>query len=166
VIAAETTLVAAAECADWTLQRIGRPLDLLHRGTAARQRLARPDQLGQKCSSCCPPSSGFEAEVGAFVDLPWPDSSFDAVVALHSFQFWPEPERSIREIARVLRRPSRLVLVLRDHSRRTPQWLPNPISRSGHELEVCTQLLRDAGLGVSRPPSSGGSAIVVATFDT
>jgi ubiquinone/menaquinone biosynthesis C-methylase UbiE len=33
--------------------------------------------------------------------LPWPDGHFNAVVALHSFQFWPDPSRAVREIRRV-----------------------------------------------------------------
>jgi len=107
-----------------------------------------------------------DLRLGSDADLPWPDRNFDAAVALHSFQFWPDPERSLRDITRVLRRPGRLVLVLRDHSHRAPAWLPNPISRSGRELEGAVQLLRDSGLSVSTPPYAGSSAIIVGTLDS
>jgi ubiquinone/menaquinone biosynthesis C-methylase UbiE len=73
--------------------------------------------------------------------LPWSDGYFDAVMAIHSFQFWPDPHKSIIEISRVLRPNGRIVLTFRDHSTRAPDWLPNPISRSGREIDAAISLL-------------------------
>lgn len=78
--------------------------------------------------------------------LPWEAGAFDGIAALHSFQFWPDPARTVGEILRVLRPGGRLVLVLRDHTRRRPAWLPNPISRSADEVAGTRDLLRRCGL--------------------
>ncbi len=49
----------------------------------------------------------WDADVRA---LPFPDGSFDVVACTHTLQFVPEPERAVREFARVLRPGGRLVL--------------------------------------------------------
>jgi ubiquinone/menaquinone biosynthesis C-methylase UbiE len=46
--------------------------------------------------------------------LPWDNHQFDAIVAIHSFQFWQDPDRSMREIDRVLRSHGRIIIVFRD----------------------------------------------------
>jgi ubiquinone/menaquinone biosynthesis C-methylase UbiE len=76
-----------------------------------------------------------ELREGTDSPLPWARETFDAVVAVHSFQFWPYPNRTLGEIHRVLKARGKLVLILRDHSRHAPDWLPNPISRSGAEVD-------------------------------
>jgi SAM-dependent methyltransferase len=93
--------------------------------------------------------------------LPWADASFDGVAALHSFQFWPDPSRSLREIARVLRPGGRLVLLLRDHARRAPAWLPNPLSRSGDEAAAAARLLDAGGFVDVREAGPAGSSRVL-----
>jgi methyltransferase family protein len=35
-----------------------------------------------------------ELRIGTDGDLNWPDEHFNYVAALHSFQFWPEPEET------------------------------------------------------------------------
>ena len=77
--------------------------------------------------------------------LPWPDASFDAVAALHCFQFWPDPEAGLREARRVLRPNGRLALILREHGTSPPAWLPNPISRSPDEIAGTEACLLAAG---------------------
>ncbi len=94
---------------------------------------------------------------GVDVPLPWSDDAFDAAVALHSFQFWPDPGRTLRELRRVLVPGGRLVIVLRDHARRAPDWLPNPISRSGDEAGGLRKLLGECGFEVE---SAGGESEV------
>lgn len=46
-------------------------------------------------------------------DLPFRDRLFDRAFAVNSFQFWPEPARALREIARVLAPGGRLVITQR-----------------------------------------------------
>jgi SAM-dependent methyltransferase len=104
-----------------------------------------------------------DLRLGGDAPLPWPDASFDGVAALHSFQFWPDPTHSLREIARVLRPGGRLVLVLRAHDRQPPDWLPNPLSRSGRELDAAAELLRAEGYAdVEERDPAGSSRILFA----
>jgi ubiquinone/menaquinone biosynthesis C-methylase UbiE len=46
-------------------------------------------------------------------DLPFRDLMFDKAYAVNSFQFWPDPARALREIARVLAPKGRLVITQR-----------------------------------------------------
>ena len=95
--------------------------------------------------------------------LSWPDQSFDAVAALHSFQFWPDPVSAFGEIRRVLKPGGRFVLILRDHSRKDAEWLPNPWSRSRSEINDALRLLANTGFATRREmPDAGTSAIIVA----
>jgi len=103
-----------------------------------------------------------DLRLGSDCPLPWEDRAFDAVAALHSFQFWPDARASLREIRRVLRPGGRLVLILRDHSRNAPVWLPNPISRGGSEAADTAALLRELGFTVAAGDRVGASAVLVA----
>lgn len=58
-------------------------------------------------------------------DLPFRDSMFDRAFAVNSFQFWPDPARALREIARVLAPSGRLVITQRASS------LDNPTNFAG-----------------------------------
>ncbi len=98
--------------------------------------------------------------------LPWRDGYFDAVVAIHSFQFWPDPSQAVREIRRVSAPGSRLLLVLRNHARKTPAWLPNPLSRSGDEVRATMDFLETGGFEVSRLENAGSSALLLAIAPT
>lgn len=105
-----------------------------------------------------------DLRLGTDAALPWPAHSFDASAALHSFQFWPDPARSLAELRRVLAPHGRLLLVLRDHGRRPPAWLPNPISRGGHEPEAALALLIEAGFSdAAELAPIGGSRLLYAT---
>ena len=75
----------------------------------------------------------------------WPDQTFDAIVALHSFQFWPVPAKTLAALRRQLSPSGTLTIVLRRHGRRPPQWLPNPISRSSDEIAGTISALKEAG---------------------
>lgn len=86
-----------------------------------------------------------DLRVGTVDALPWDTGTFDGVVALHSFQFFSSPELAMYEIQRVLREEGRLLIVLRDHGRHAPAWLPNHISRSGDELNGLIALLERTG---------------------
>ncbi len=90
--------------------------------------------------------------------LSWEDGAFDAVAALHCFQFWSDPDICAREIHRVLKPDGRFVLILRNHEQHAPDWLPNPISRSGAEYEGARRLLVDAGFSDVRGAGQAGSS--------
>ena len=103
-----------------------------------------------------------DLRLGSDAPLPWGDAQFDGVAALHCFQFWPNPEASCREIFRVLRPGGRLVLVLRDHARSAPGWLPNPLSRGGSELASAEALLGVTGFRVEHADRVGSSPVLIA----
>ncbi|MBN2189454.1 MAG: class I SAM-dependent methyltransferase [Chitinispirillaceae bacterium] len=42
--------------------------------------------------------------------LPWPDNAFSAAAAIETFFFWPEPEKALKEILRVLTPGGRFVI--------------------------------------------------------
>lgn len=107
--------------------------------------------------------SRVELRQGKDSPLPWQNDFFDGVAALHSFQFWSEPTVSIHEIHRVLRPGGRLLLILRDHSRNPRDWLPNPLSRSGAELELAEELLQTSGFEVTLESLAGSSQVILAS---
>jgi ubiquinone/menaquinone biosynthesis C-methylase UbiE len=92
--------------------------------------------------------------------LPWGDDRFDGVIAIHSFQFWLDPDRSIIEISRVLRPNGRIVIAFRDHAHGAPDWLPNPISRSGQEVDAAINLLKQHGYKITEQIAAGSSRII------
>jgi ubiquinone/menaquinone biosynthesis C-methylase UbiE len=97
---------------------------------------------------------------GTDESLPWDDNQFDAIIAIHCFQFWKDPDLSIAEIGRILCPEGRIIIVFRDHSSSPPAWLPNPISRSGQEIELATSLLRKHGYITVEHTSAGSSRII------
>jgi ubiquinone/menaquinone biosynthesis C-methylase UbiE len=44
-------------------------------------------------------------------DMPFDDASFDLIVTVESFYFWPNPQESLAEVRRVLKRGGRFALV-------------------------------------------------------
>jgi ubiquinone/menaquinone biosynthesis C-methylase UbiE len=101
-----------------------------------------------------------DIQQGTDDSLPWGDDRFDAIFAIHSFQFWSDPHKSIIEISRVLRPNGRIVLTLRDHSTHAPDWLPNPISRSGWEIDAAIGLLEQHGYKTTKRIAAGSSRII------
>lgn len=85
-----------------------------------------------------------DLRLGKDCPLPWDVGTFHGVVAVNSFQFWPDPLHTLTEIYRVLMPLGRVVLVLRDHSEHAPDWLPNAASRSGNECEEAQGFLHRA----------------------
>lgn len=57
--------------------------------------------IAEAKKSACPKNLRFE--VADAMDLPYADASFDAVIIVNALHLLPEPERALREIARVLR---------------------------------------------------------------
>jgi len=79
----------------------------------------------------------------------WNAEKFDAVAALHSFQFWSEPAATFAALRERMSPHGRIVLILRSHGKRPPQWLPNPISRSGDEVAGTKAALAAARFAVT-----------------
>ena len=74
--------------------------------------------------------------------IPFDDASFDGVLTVHTIYFWPDPERGLREILRVLKPGGRLVLVT---DLRGP---PKAIAKHGfssYSQKQQGELLRTAG---------------------
>ena len=105
-------------------------------------------------------SDHIDLREGTDADLPWEDHKFDAIIAIHCFQFWQDPDRSMAEINRVLHPNGRIVIVFRDHSVNPPAWLPNSLSRSGREIELAIDLLEQHGYVCAEHPAAGSSRII------
>jgi ubiquinone/menaquinone biosynthesis C-methylase UbiE len=101
-----------------------------------------------------------DLRAGTDESLPWNDNQFDGIIAIHCFQFWKDPDRSMAEIGRVLCPEGRIIIVFRDHSSNPPTWLPNPLSRSGQEIELATSLLKKHGYIPVEHISAGSSRII------
>ena len=54
---------------------------------------------------------------GSVEALPFDDAHFDAVVTVESFYFWPSPEESLKEVARVIRRGGTFLLLAEIYGR-------------------------------------------------
>lgn len=72
--------------------------------------------------------------------------SYDAIVALHSFQFWSHPATTLAHIHSLLSPNGRFVLVLRLHGKRAKT--PNPLSRAGDEVSQAIKAAEQAGFAM------------------
>lgn len=81
-------------------------------------------------------------------DTALPDGPFDTIVALHSFQFWSDPDAALTRIRERLAAGGRFILVLRIHGGRKGRKVPNPLSRSGNEIAAACAALERAGFSV------------------
>lgn len=100
-----------------------------------------------------------DLRLGSDTDDFWPAERFDTVAAIHSFQFWERPDKTISRIRTQIKSDGVLLIVLRQHGRIPPNWLPNPISRSSAEVDGASKLLISCGFEVS-PPSRIGRASI------
>ena len=74
---------------------------------------------------------------------------FDAVVAVHSFQFWSDPVTTLARIHALLSPKGRLVLVLRKHiTDKVAAFIPNPITKAGDERAGTRRALETAGFRI------------------
>lgn len=126
------------------------PAELMH--TQATQRLtARRNNVAS------------DLRLGTDEDIDWPDGSIDAVTALHAFQFWTNPQATLKRLHMMLAPGGQLVLVLRLHGNNPPDWLPNPLSKSGDEVGSAVSALQDAGFNLTETAKLGaGSFAIVA----
>lgn len=112
------------------------------------------------------PAVHVDIRQGTDRDMSWPDGHFTHVTALHAYQFWAHPDVTLQRIRAVLRPGGSLLLILRSHSRRRPDWLPNPISRSADEIGGTRHALTRAGFDrVERLASVGSSAVLEARVE-
>jgi ubiquinone/menaquinone biosynthesis C-methylase UbiE len=81
---------------------------------------------------------------GDAVTLPLHDNSQDAVLSVHNLYFWPKPEATIAEIARVLRPGGRLLLVFRGREHPLPKRL-DPAVYEDVTTNQCVAWLANAG---------------------
>ena len=86
-----------------------------------------------------------EIDIAAGDDTALPEGPFDAIVALHSFQFWSDPAATLARLRGLLAPNGRFILVLHRHGRRAPKYLPNPFSRSGDEISAVCAAAEAAG---------------------
>lgn len=96
--------------------------------------------------------------------LDWPDETFNKVCAVHSFQFWADPDECLREVYRVLRPGGLLLLILRNHrGGEADAWLPNPISRAADETAGALDALKSCGfVSCESPRRTRNSPIITA----
>jgi ubiquinone/menaquinone biosynthesis C-methylase UbiE len=104
---------------------------------------------------------------GSDRDIDWPTGYFSHVAALHSFQFWSEPDATLKAVRKVLQPGGQFTLILRSHARHKPEWLPNPISRSADEIAGTVAVLERAGFDqITRHADTGSSAAITARART
>lgn len=77
-------------------------------------------------------------------DLPFRDSMFDRAFAVNSFQFWPDPARALREVARVLAPNGRLVITQRASNLYRPTTMLGA-ARGMERIGQATALLKAQG---------------------
>ena len=82
-------------------------------------------------------------------DTSLPDGPFDAIMALHSFQFWSDPYATLARVRARLSPGGRFILVLRVHTKRSGRNVPNPLSRSGNEIAAACAALERADFSVT-----------------
>jgi len=84
---------------------------------------------------------------GEGVTLPLGDNSQDAVLSVHNLYFWPEPEATIAETARVLRPGGRILMVFRGREHPLPNRL-DPAVYQDVTTDQCMAWLASAGFEV------------------
>jgi len=77
---------------------------------------------------------------GDGTSLPVPDATFDGVLSVHNIYFWPDPDRTIGEIARVLRPGGRVVLAFRGGEHPLPSRLDPSVYRTVTTEQLVTWL--------------------------
>jgi cyclopropane fatty-acyl-phospholipid synthase-like methyltransferase len=74
------------------------------------------------------------------------DGPYDAILALHSFQFWSHPATSLAVLHSMLAPGGKLVMVLQLHGKRAK--VPNPLSRGPDEITAACHALQDSGFTI------------------
>jgi ubiquinone/menaquinone biosynthesis C-methylase UbiE len=82
--------------------------------------------------------------LGDGITVPLPDDTAHAALAVHTLYFWPRPQTTLIELARVLHPGGRLVLAVRDTAQPTPRRF-DPRIYHLHSAEDVSRMLLDAG---------------------
>lgn len=105
--------------------------------TLARARLA--DRIA---------SGTAEVVRGDATTLPWEDGTFSAVTCLDAFAFFPDPDRLLAEVLRVLRPGGRMLMQI---GMRWPDGLPkhlmHPATQVAGDESAVRRMVEDAGFG-------------------
>jgi ubiquinone/menaquinone biosynthesis C-methylase UbiE len=91
---------------------------------------------------------------GDGVTLPLDDNSQDAVLSVHNLYFWPKPEATIAEVARVVRPGGRILMVFRGREHPLPNRL-DPAVYADVTTNQCIAWLDSAGLEVQCHDADG-----------
>ena len=86
-----------------------------------------------------------ELALGDCRKIPYPDASFDKVLAVHTIYFWDEPLKHLRELKRVMRPGARLVLGFRPLDNEVVSQFPAEVYRF-YPVEEVARLCIGAGL--------------------
>ena len=88
---------------------------------------------------------------------------FDAIAAMHSFQFWRDPEATLARIRSMLAPQGRFVIALRRHGRSARRDVPNPLSRMPDEISAACAAFEKAGFTILaiQPISKSSHGIVL-----
>lgn len=106
-----------------------------------------------------------ELQTGDAAALPWSDSSFEAVYSVHTIYFWQHPENVLAEIRRVLSRPGRLVIGMRDRTDDAATHFPASVYRfhSGDEVALMLRAAGFSSVEVRTAAANANLRVVVAT---
>lgn len=89
-----------------------------------------------------------DLKLGDDTALAWP-GPFDAITAMHSFQFWSDPEATLAHLRGLLAPNGRLVLALRRHGMMGRRKVPNPLSRKKDEISAACAAFEKAGFTIA-----------------
>lgn len=122
------------------------------------------DQAARRLARAARGDGAADLRLGSDATLDWPDGAFDAIAAVHAFQFWAEPERTLARVRALLAPDGVFVLVLRRHGAQGgPAWLANPLSRTADEVAAARAAVERAGFVVERAEAIGGASYGLAT---
>ena len=95
--------------------------------------------------------------LGDSARVPYPDQFFDKAYAIHTIYFWDDPQVHLRELHRVLRDGSRLVLGFHPKEDGGARDFPDSVYRF-YTIDEMLHLLQAAGFTDARVERAGGTA--------
>jgi ubiquinone/menaquinone biosynthesis C-methylase UbiE len=100
-------------------------------GTGALRRVSGIDMIGVDLSPAMLAHATGARAAADVAALPFSDDTFDVVVTVSSLHYWPEPERALAEMRRVIKPTGRLVLT---------DWCDDYLA-----CRICDRVLRIVG---------------------